>query len=576
MKLAVDGIKEGSAALASLIFVCIVTVRFSVTCYVTAKRVWLKTFRLPKRWLSGFSKLQDVPMIPPIHTVDAKTKLEGHSGPASDDSTCVAQASDRFASVLLLSLIAWEVGILLLLASRKLFWYDELLTLHFSTLQPLSRFWTALQAGADGMPVGYYLIVRIVNMLSGNPHVILRLPSIIGYILALLGVYWFVRKRLPGIASLTAVVLIILSPFRTYALEARSYALLVGFLAISAALWQRIDDKPYLKPLFALFLALSVCSHYYGVLAISSFAIAEVTWTVLSRRMRWEVWAAFLIGTLPFFLGLPILLRFRNVFGENFWSKPSWSMAVTTYTAYVGLDVKLALVLILFFAVFAGERLLRTLRGYREEIARRDFSLPEISLIGGFLFYPAFLVVLTKVLGGGYVPRYGWPAILGMVLGTVYLLRTSWLQSRAQQFLAVLLPAFIFQAGDNVKQLSGSAPAGVSEPWIRFAELSRAETDVPVVIGSLLTFVEASQYAPPELRQRLVQLVIGRSNRLLAEFIPLKFEDLASFQIQHSRFMFLSGGPFADATTQYLLDKGYRLTLLSEYGGHSLYLAERR
>jgi hypothetical protein len=226
--------------------------------------------------------------------------------------------------------------------------------------------------------------------------------------------------------------------------------------------------------------------------------------------------------------------------------------------------------------VFAGERLLRTLRGYREEIAPRDFSLPEISLIGGFLFYPAFLVVLTKVLGGGYVPRYGWPAILGMVLGTVYLLRTSWLQSRAPQFLAVLLLVFIFQAGDNVKQLSGSAPAGVSEPWIRFAELSRAETDVPVVIGSLLTFVEASQYAPPELRQRLVQIVIGKSNRLLAEFIPLKFEDLASFQIEHSRFMFLSGGPFADAMTQYLLDKGYRLTLLSEYGGHSLYLAERR
>src|SRR4029450_6638144 len=102
-------------------------------------------------------------MIPPIHTADAKTKLEGHSGPASDDSPCVAQASDRFASVLLLSLIAWEVVVLLRLASRKLFWYYHLLTLPFSTLQPFSRFWTALQAGADGMPVGYYLIVRLVN-----------------------------------------------------------------------------------------------------------------------------------------------------------------------------------------------------------------------------------------------------------------------------------------------------------------------------------------------------------------------------------------------------------------------------
>jgi hypothetical protein len=509
---------------------------------------------------------------------DAKTRLHARSGPASVDSSGGPVVTPPwFASVLLLSLIAWEVGVLLLLASRKPFWYDELLTLRFSTLQPFSRFWTALQTGADGMPVGYYLIVRLVNTLSGNAHVILRLPSIIGYILALLGVYWFVRKRLSGIVSLAAVVLITLSPFRTYALEARSYALLVGFLAISVVLWQRIDDQPRLKPLLALFLALSVCTHYYGVLAISSVAIAELTWTSLSRRIRWEVWAAFLIGTLPFFLGLPILLRFRDLFGQNFHSKPSWSMVVTTYPEYLGLDVKLALVLILFFAVLAGQRLLRTLRGHREEISRHDFSLPEIMLVGGLLFYPAFLVVLTKVLGGGYVPRYGWPAVLGMVLGSVYLLRTSWLQSWTWQFLAVLLLVFIYQARIDIKQIFASEPAGVSEPWIRFAELSRAEIDVPVVIGSPLTFLEASQYAPPELRERLVQLVgADRGTRLLAQFIPLKFEDLAAFQVEHSRFMLCSGGFAADAMTQYFLDKRYRLTLLSEYGGHSLYIAERR
>jgi len=518
-----------------------------------------------------------VPLNPPIHTRDAKTRVEAHPEPASVASTFgTVVASPRFASVLLLSLIAWEVVVLLLLASRKLFWYDELLTLHFSTLQPFSRFWTALQAGADGMPVGYYLIVRLANTLSGNPQVVLRLPSVMGYILALLGVYWFVRKRLSGIASLTAVILIILSPFRTYALEARSYALLVGFLAISAVLWQRIDDKPHLKGLLALLLALSVCCHYYGVLAISCFAIAELTWTLLSRQIRWKVWAAFLIGTFPFFLGLPILLRFRNVFGENFWSKPGWSMAVTTYNAYLGLDVEIALVLILFFAVLAAERLLRTLRGHTEEITRNDFSLPEIILIGGFLFYPAFLVLLTKVLGGGYVFRYGWPAILGMVLGAVYLLRTSWLQSWPRQFLAVLLLVFVYQARIDVKQLSGSA--GISEPWmIRFAEVSRAESDgLPVVIGSSVTFLEASHYAPPELRERLVQLVgsADKGNRLLAQFIPFKFEDRTSFEVEHSRFILCSYG-FDDGITQYFLDKRYRLTLLSKYGSHSLYIAER-
>jgi len=225
--------------------------------------------------------------------------------------------------------------------------------------------------------------------------------------------------------------------------------------------------------------------------------------------------------------------------------------------------------------VLAWERLLRTLRGHTEEITRNDFSLPEIILIGGFLFYPTFLVLLTKVLGGGYVFRYGWPAILGMVLGAVYLLRTSWLQSWAPQFLAVLLLVFIYQALSDVNELSGSASAELSQPWIRFAEVSRADTDVlPVVIGSSVTFLEASHYAPPELRKRLVQLVSSadKENRLLAQFIPFKFEDWTSFQLEHSRFILCAED---DGITQYFL-KRYRLTLLSKGGSLSLYIAERR
>ena len=51
------------------------------------------------------------------------------------------------------------------------------------------------------MPVGYYFIVRVVNMFSGDWHVILRLPSILGYALTLLGVYWFVRRKLSATGS---------------------------------------------------------------------------------------------------------------------------------------------------------------------------------------------------------------------------------------------------------------------------------------------------------------------------------------------------------------------------------------
>ena len=185
------------------------------------------------------------------------------------------------------------------MASRQRFWYDEIGTFHLANLRPFSL-WKALQAGADSSPPGYHVILQLVKILPGDPLVTLRLPSILGYLLSLLAVYWFASRKLPAIAGVAAVLLITLSPFRAYALEARSYSLLVGFLAISAVLWQRIDEKRFMTPLFALFLALAVSCHYLAVVAVSSFGVAELTWTFLSRRIRWWVWAACLLATFPF------------------------------------------------------------------------------------------------------------------------------------------------------------------------------------------------------------------------------------------------------------------------------------
>jgi hypothetical protein len=517
---------------------------------------------------------------------DVKAKLRLPSPAGSMGYACArVMTSPRFASALLVSVVVWEFGVLFLKASRKLFWYDELITFHVSTLQPFSLLWRALQAGVDAMPPGYYAIVQLGRMLPGDPHVTLRLSSILGYMLTLLGIYWLARKRLPVSAGLTAVLLITLSPFRGYALEARSYALLVGFLAISAALWQRIDEKRFMTPLLALFLTLAVSCHHLAVVAISSFGIAELTWTLLSRRIRWGVWAACLVASCPFFVSLPLLLRFRDIYAQNFWSRPTWGTALSTYGEYLGLDSRLALVLIFFLGIVVGDSLLRMVRRPRERSAERDFGPPEIILVGGFLFYPALLVVLTKLLDSGYSPRYGWPAILGLVLGPLCLFRTIWLQSSSVRFLGALLIAFAVQGYHDFTLLSKAGSNRVDERWTGLAELSRDEPGMPVVIGSGMTYLEAAEYAPPELRDRLVQLVdadigtrlagsdtVDKTNRLLAQFIPLRVEDLALFQAAHQRFILHSGGGRFDWLTRYLVDRRYHLRLFSKDTVSSIYL----
>jgi hypothetical protein len=517
--------------------------------------------------------------------VKARAKLSGPAGSAGNACARVI-TSPRFASALLVTILVWEFGVLFLCARKKFLWYDELLTFHVSGLHPFSRVWAALKAGADGMPPGYYVLVRVARMLPGDRHVTLLLPSIFGYLLTLLGVYWFAKKRLPPIAGLTAVVLITLSPFRAYALEARPYSLMLGFLAISAVLWQRIDEERFLTPLFAAFLTLAVSCHDLAVVAILPFGIAELTWTLLSRRIRWGVWVACLLATSPFFMSLPILLHYRDIFGKNFWAQASWSMTVRTYGDYLGIDPRVAFAFALILLVGLGESLKQMVRSGE---GTRDLQLgpPEIILVSGFLLYPALLSVLTKLLGSGYTPRYGLPAILGLVLGSIFLLRTIWLKSSSAYVLLALLIALAFRGGSDLLVVYKAGSTGVDGNWTRLAELSAGEPSIPVVIGSPLAYLEAVEYSPPELRDRLVQVVdadtaarlVGtdtpdNTNRALAKFIPLHVEDLAVFQVAHQKFILRSGGGY-DWLTKYLFERNYHLSLISKDADSSLYIAER-
>lgn len=110
--------------------------------------------------------------------------------------------------------------------------------------------------------------------------------------------------------------------------------------------------------------------------------------------------------------------------------------------------------------------------------------------------------------------------------------------------MAALLIIFIFQAVQNFRRLPKPS-ATVDERWTKLAEVSQAETGIPVVIGSGFTFLEAAKYAPPGLRERLVEVVhaditnrlitmdsVDKANHLLMKFLyPLRI------QAPHPKFL---------------------------------------
>ncbi|MGC4050864.1 MAG: hypothetical protein QM757_15970 [Paludibaculum sp.] len=94
---------------------------------------------------------------------------------------------------------------------------------------------------------------------------------------------------------------------RGYALEARSYALLVGLFAMAAAFWQRIEEKRAFVALFGLCLSIAVACHHLAVVAVGIFGMA---WKSSGLRCTAGCaggsWAGCTVAVIPFLIGLPI------------------------------------------------------------------------------------------------------------------------------------------------------------------------------------------------------------------------------------------------------------------------------
>lgn len=509
---------------------------------------------------------------------------------ASRASNATAQTalSPRLAPAILLALIAWELCILPVASHRTQLWYDELLTLHLSLLQPAARLWQALYAGADGMPPSYYAVVKLVGLLPFGPEVTLRLPSIAGYALTLFGTFWFVRKRLPGAAALTAALMVALSPLRGYALEARSYALLVGLLAVAAMLWQRVEEKRIFAILLCACLSLAVASHHVAVAALGIFGLAEFVWAAMYRRIRWSVWGTCAVAVIPFLIGLPIALHVRSVFNQHFWSHTDWSTVLTTYKPYLREDINLALILAVAFVAAALASLPGMLRRHREQQPEPCFSLPELVLITGFLLYPAVLVILALLSRSGYVPRYGLPAVFGLALGASYLFRGIWQYGHSVVLTGALLIFVLVRAGLEVGWAVTPPPASPEQSWAKVIELTRREPGLPIAVTPGALYLELVQYAPRELRSRFIYLADpeaavrytgtdtpDRSNSILAEFVPLKVMDRKGFQAAYPRFLLFSAGGEMDWLTPYLKQSGGSLQPLASQAGITIYMVGR-
>jgi 4-amino-4-deoxy-L-arabinose transferase-like glycosyltransferase len=329
---------------------------------------------------------------------------------------------------LLCGIVGYALARSLAYARIKPFWIDEVLTQVVSGLPGLTAIWKALVQGADGQPPLFYLLERYVALLIPNEELGYRLLSILAFACTLTLLYYFVAKRSgPFPALVSAAVLLTTQLFTYYAAEARPYSLLTAFVALALLCYQRAASSAWLVGLFlSLLLACSI--HFYGVLELLPFFIAELTIVYLKRKIRFAVWLALLLPPLSLIPYVPLLLSMQHHWGKHFWNQSYLGPGYSTFfgagnawgTAFAGTAI-VALAISFFRAPHDAHAEESSAESTAERVLILSLILvPLVGYAAGKFGHVAFVnrYVVPGTLGvaaaGGYVLGRARPLVLGL------------------------------------------------------------------------------------------------------------------------------------------------------------------
>jgi 4-amino-4-deoxy-L-arabinose transferase-like glycosyltransferase len=493
-------------------------------------------------------------------------------------------------AIILWALVAYAIIRSFFAAASKPFWYDEFCTMIVSRQRTISAIWKALAQPADSQGPPFYLLERAAATLLHNPHIGLRLPAICAFACTLVCVFFFVKRRCGALYALLCTSMLLLTvAFTTYAVEARSYSLLVACIALALFCYQRAPEPLWLV-LMGFSLTAAEAFHYYAVFAFAPFGLAEITLYLNTRRLRLGVWLAMVCGLVPLAVFWPLLLAQKRYYGPHFWAVPTLRHAGSTYGWLFHIsshhwNLAIALAVVLFLLGVPAALAIRRVRA----ALIRDRYFHEYVLLWALLSLPFVAYAATKLTHGGFDHKYVLESVLAVPLGAGYILPR--LNRKITLLLAILLLSILAvqeasfwasQRGHLGKVISPAAPL---EGVVDLA----GHTDLPVVVSDTLDYLSFAYYAPPSLATRLVAVVdpleeaayvgtdsLDRNLVKVQSLYPLRVYEFQAFAHDHPSFLLYSDGTTNDWWPRRLARDGYSLEVASEEEGRKVYLVTRK
>lgn len=474
-------------------------------------------------------------------------------------------------------------------AISRPFWHDEIYTVLISALPDHRAIWVSLKDAVDANPPLHYYVVRAAQQLVPDDHLAARLPSIVSFLLVILGTHQFLKPRVDRLSALAAPALLLTLPTARYAFEARPYMAMLACVCGAMLAWRRIGDGRRAEILLFACLGGALSLHYFAVLVWPAFVLAELTRSYLRRRVHAGTWVALAAAASPLLIFREHMAVLRDVYGQHLWAPallgqvirgPNWLFGVNDFG-------------FLLLAAIAGGLLYRLLNGDRRPAtlepgsgAVRSRIIEEAALCLGLMAIPIIGVAAAMIMDSDMAERYMFPAIIGGVIGVGFVLDRA--PAAAKWFILLATTAMYAQPLPSLALDAWNGRLAdrraVATRSLEKEILRHNVEGLPVVVSDVLQFLPFHHYVGPMLGSRLYALIdppaavefagsdsVDRNVEILSRYVSLPVRDYREFSETNRTFLLVSRGERFDWWPARLLHDGHQLILISDVNGVRIY-----
>ena len=461
---------------------------------------------------------------------------------------------------------------------RKPLWYDEL----FSVIVAIQPTWNSMKGAmaADGNPPVYALLTKLCLHLFGSGDFSIRLPSLLGFLGALSGVYVYIRRECGPLYGLLAMVLVLAQPGWTYSYEARPYALMLAWVMLALVSWQAATRTTGARGLalagIATALAGGILTHNLGIVMVGVPLLAgESVRIVQRRRADWPMLATGLAVLTALAITLPMMRRTNLLllgFQHNYLHPLTWAKFVHYGIVFplqsfpevvsIGLVGWMVVIVVITWRV-------RGKQNPSPQAAAQPATPGYIlaAAVACALLMPITWAVMMSTTGY-YLSRYGIGTIAGLALVACLLAHRT---QRAKSILPIAVLSLL-----ALDLVTTAIHARAKHPILPVDQLVYAyPSDLPVVVNDPYRYLPMWWYAPASAKSRLIYLedrpeairngyiIVEAALVAQAPYLPMHFAAFDRFLATHDDFLLDSTGTANNNLPQRIQAAGYTLTTVA-------------